>query len=218
MGTMLSKSNQILKLANYFLFLIAEEDVNYLTPEEYQKCMNDPDCFSKYRMQSAERQKRYHARQQQAPSEEYLKRRQTYQEARKSLRGSDSLEGFSSILAQKIQTIKSDLAKKIKAKVNETYKQLPLIEQTPERWKTEIENFPAFKEFVQDSKDLYYFRDKIKEFSAVLDGKNTISKSNEKKMVKQLKNISKDMFKLYGNKYKSLSSTMQEIISKLESY
>lgn len=34
MGTMLSKSNQILKLANYFLFLTAEEDVNYLTPEE----------------------------------------------------------------------------------------------------------------------------------------------------------------------------------------
>lgn len=201
-------------------YLLAEDDVNWsLTKEEYDRCMQDPDCYSKYREDALKRWKKYHARQQENPSEAWSERRKQFQNARTDMRNSGSLEGLASVFALKIQTVKSELIKKIKARI-EKNNLIPESDRTPENLKKEIENFPAYKEFMQDSKDLYYLRDKMKEYSPVLDG--SLLEGAEKelgptqiKMGKKLQELSHSMIRLYGDKYKSLVPVIEKVLSKL---
>lgn len=173
------------------------------------------DC--NFGMTPAERFRAYYERQKLNPSEEFQARRKIEQDARKNLRSSKSLEGLVSTLSQQIQSIKGELAKKIKRKIAERYKLLPAAEQTPDRWKLEIEKFPACKEFVRDEKRMYHLRDKIKEFSYVYDITALPMSQDRIKIANQLLLLCESFINTNAAKYKYIVSTVQNIIETLKS-
>lgn len=199
--------------------IASENDLNFVFDEKayreevYQKCMSDPECYAKYREEARKRQKDYHARQLENLSDEYAKRRKTHQEARQSLRSSDSLEGLSSNLSQKIQSLKSDLIKKIKARI------LSEIDSniSAEDLKFKVENFPAYREFARDLTDLYYLRDKVKEYAIMLDGATLPLEFSGKKMGNSLKKLNEVFIKTYGDKYKNIAVAVSQILNKINS-
>jgi hypothetical protein len=192
-------------------------DENFMswTKEEYENCMKDPECYSKYRQESANRGADYYERHKSDPNSALNIRKRQQEEAYKSMKQTGALDGLALILATKIKSIKSHIVKSLKNKIvsSETSGSLSL-----EDIASVIERNPTYKKFMQDANELYYLRDKTVEFAQTLKlvepGKPLRPEESENLI--KLKDLCDQMSTKFGNTYKTIVGAIQLIVDKLK--
>ncbi len=184
---------------NQLIIKYAQDENDATSRERYEKCMQDPDCAAKYRMDAAERQRQYQERQKALPSDAFKIRQQTKADALRLLKQSGSVEGLAAILGQQIATHKNELRKKfVRSGLD------PASQQ-------------AYIEFQKDAAEMYYLREKLQEFAKDLQfttpGTPLSPKSTDDLDI--IHEILKSFIHKFGAKYKAIGATMHKIQAKL---
>lgn len=184
---------------NQLISKYAQDENLASAKERYDECMQDPDCAAKYRMDAAERQRKYLERQKAMPADTFKARQQIKSDVVKALRESGSIEGLAHTLGVQIATLKSELRKKLVRSGLD-----PITHK-------------GFLEFQKDAGEMYYLREKLQEFAKDLKFKEPgapLSPNSADDLI-EIKNILHSFIQKFGLKYKSITATMYKIQSKL---